>query len=241
MQIAVCDDDRDELAHIASILDDYKRERKASLSYRTFQSATELLSVVKSGDYNLYLLDVLMPAVSGMEAAKEIRGFDQDAEIVFLTSSPEFAVESYRYRAQNYLLKPAAKEQLFPVLDTLLAKEEQRQECLCVKIKTGMARILFQRLAYVEVLGRRVSFHMADGSVREVSATLSEFEDALLSRPEFVRTHRSYLVNLMQAAALTETELTTLSGDKVPVSRQNCARVREAFVEQLFSGRGRGR
>lgn len=234
MQIAVCDDDRDELVRIAAILDAYKREKKVSLCCHAFQSATELLSAAKSGEYALYLLDILMPAVSGMEAAKEIRSFDQDAELVFLTSSPEFAVESYRYRAKNYLLKPAMPEQLFPILDALLAKEEQRQECLCVKTKTGLARILFQRLAYVEVMGRQVSFHLSDGSVREVSATLSEFEDALLSRPEFVRTHRSYLVNLMQAAALTETELTMLSGERVPVSRQNSARVREAFVEQLF-------
>lgn len=241
MQIAICDDDRDELTRISSLLDTYKQEKKGSFCYKTFQSAVELLSGAKSGDYALYLLDVMMPAVSGMEAAKEIRSFDTDAEIVFLTSSPEFAVESYRYRARDYLLKPVAPEQLFSILDALLAKEERPEECLHIKTKTGMARILFQRLAYVEVMGRWVSFHLSDGSVREVSAPLWEFEDALFARPEFVRTHRSYIVNLMQIAELNGAELTMLSGEKVPVSRQNFAKVRDAYVEQLFAGRGYGK
>lgn len=239
MQIAVCDDDPEELMRISSILDDYRQERKASICYRTFRSATELLSTAKSGDYDLYLLDVMMPAVSGMEAARELRGFDQDAALVFLTSSPEFAVESYRYKAQDYLLKPAKREQLFPLLDALLAKRQKPSESLNVKTKTGVARILFERLAYVEVMGRSICFHLSDGSVREAASPLSAFEEALLARPEFVRAHRSFLVNLLQVAELRANELTMLAGDKIPVSRQNYAEVREAYLERLFARRGR--
>lgn len=123
MQIAICDDDQDELGCISSILDTYREERKASIAYHVFYSATELLTTAKSGDYDLYILDVMMPAINGMEAAVEIRSFDQEAEIVFLTSSPEFAVESYKYKAQNYLLKPARREQIFSLMDMLLDVE----------------------------------------------------------------------------------------------------------------------
>ncbi len=237
MLIAVCDDDKNELLRISSILDAYKRERKVSLIYHSFQSAAELLSVARNQGYALYLLDVLMPAITGMEAAREIRGFDQDAELVFLTSSPEFAVESYRYRARDYLLKPVQNDSLFSVLDAIQIKVEKNREGLSVKTKTGVAWIPFERLAYVEVMGRQVYFHLSDGSVREAVAPLSEFENILLSRPGFVRAHRSFLVNLMQAAELNGTDLTTLSGRKIPVSRRNYPQVREAFVEQLFTGK----
>ncbi|MDD3347832.1 LytTR family DNA-binding domain-containing protein, partial [Oscillibacter sp.] len=177
--------------------------------------------------------------VSGMEAAREIRGFDQDAELVFLTASPEFAVESYRYRAQDYLLKPAKREQLFPILNTLLAKRKKPQDGLSVRTKTGVAWILYERLAYVEVVNKWVYFHLSDGSVREAVSPLSAFEEDLLSRPEFVRTHRAYVVNLLQVAELDASGLTTLSGKKVPISRQNYAGVREAYIEQLFENRRR--
>lgn len=235
MHIAICDDDRDELLRISSILDTYKQERKTSISYEAFHSATELLSTAKAGKYDLYLLDILMPGVNGMETAQEIRSFDQDTSIVFLTSSPEFAVQSYRYKAQDYLLKPAKPANIFPLLDILIAKTRKPQDCLGVKTKTGMARILFSDLAYVEVVNKRVYFHMSDGGVREAAASLAEFESILLSRPYFVRTHRSYIVNLLQIGELAGSEAITLSGKKVPISRQNFTKVRDAYIEQLFS------
>lgn len=235
MHIAICDDDRDELLRISSILDTYRQERKASISYQAFYSATELLSTAKAGKYDLYLLDIIMPGVNGMETAQEIRSFDRDTSIVFLTSSPEYAVQSYRYKAQDYLLKPAKAGNIYPLLDTLIVKTRKPQDSLGVKTKNGMARILFEDLAYVEVVNKWVYFHLSDGSVREAAASLAEFECVLLSRPQFVRTHRSYIVNLLQIGELTGREATTLSGKKVPISRQNFIKVRDAYIEQLFS------
>ncbi|MEG0897258.1 MAG: LytTR family DNA-binding domain-containing protein [Ruthenibacterium sp.] len=237
MKIAICDDDKDELLFITSILNTYKQERKASLRYDAFCSAAELLSNAKSGAYDLYLLDVIMPVINGMETAQEIRSFDKDTNIVFLTSSPEFAVQSYQYQAQDYLLKPAQAEQLYALLDTILAKTRNPRESFGVKTKNGMAHILFDDLAFLEVLGRCLYFNLSDGSVREAIAPLAEFEDILLARAEFVRTHRSFIVNLLQTTEFTANELTMLTGKKVPVSRHNYAKVREAYVEQLFAKR----
>ncbi|MEG1869658.1 MAG: LytTR family DNA-binding domain-containing protein [Oscillospiraceae bacterium] len=235
MKIAICDDDKDELIFILSILDTYKQERKISMCCDAFGSATELLSVAKCGAYDLYILDVIMPAINGMEVAQEIRSFDSDTGIVFLTSSPEFAVESYQYKAQDYLLKPAKAEHLYALLDTLFAKTRKPTESIGVKTKSGMARILFDNLVYLEVIGRCLYFHLSDGSVREAIAPLADFESILLARGEFVQIHRSYIVNLLQTSELTINELTTLTGEKLPVSRHNYPKVREAYVSQLFA------
>ncbi|MEG1790576.1 MAG: LytTR family DNA-binding domain-containing protein [Oscillospiraceae bacterium] len=235
MKIAICDDDKDELLYISSIINAYRLERTVSLRCDAFNSATELLSTAKSGSYDLYLLDVIMPAVSGMETAKEIRGFDRDAAIVFLTSSPEFAVESYQYKAQDYLLKPAKAAQIYALLDTLFAKTQKPPDGFGVKTKNGMGRILFDKLVFLEVMGRCLYFHLSDGSVREALASLAEFEDTLLARPEFIRTHRAYIVNLLQVAELNANEAITLTGNRVPVSRKNYSKVREAYIAQLFS------
>ena len=239
MQIAICDDDKDELTQISSMIDTYRQKRCAPVAYKAFYSATELLATVKSGAFDLYLLDVLMPGVNGMEAAREIRELDSDAAIVFLTSSPEFAVESYRYKAQDYLLKPAKAERLCPILDALLEKQKKPAEGLKVKTKNGIANILFERLSHVEVVNKWVYFHLSDGSVRKATASLSEFESTLLARPEFVRVHRAYIVNLWQVAELTAGGIVTLSGKKLLVSRQNYPKVRDAYVEQRFCGGGK--
>ncbi|MDF2838303.1 MAG: response regulator of the LytR/AlgR family [Evtepia sp.] len=234
MHIAICDDDKEELAHITSLLEKYRREHHAALTHQAFHSAVELLSTAKAGDSALYLLDVMMPAVNGMEAAKEIRRFDSETKIVFLTSSPEFAVASYSVKAMDYILKPVSENRLFSVLDELLRDSQKPQEGLSVKVKNGISRILFSRLCYVEVVNKQVYFHLSDNSVREVTARLSEFEQALLARPEFVRTHRSFIVNLFQIDQLVQSKITTQQGKNIPVSRTLYKEVRDAYVRQLF-------
>lgn len=55
---------------------------------------------------DIILLDIVMPLLNGMDTARELRAQDTAVKIIFLTSSPEFALESYEVRAQDYLLKP---------------------------------------------------------------------------------------------------------------------------------------
>lgn len=238
MKIAVCDDDLQELKRISSFLDIYQRERKVPLTYNTFQSATELISNVGSGECSILLLDILMPGINGMQAAHEIRGFDAGVKIVFLSSSPEFAVESYAVKAYDYVLKPVSKDKLFSLLDAVIAEEQKPQEGLTIKTQAGMTRILFSRLAFVEVMNKKVLFHLADGSMLETSSSLAAFESRLMARPEFIKVHRSYIVNLWQVGKLGSRELVTHAGKTVPISRLLRAKVRESYMEHLFVEKG---
>ena len=238
MKIAVCDDDSQELERISALIDTYKRESKVPLTYNTFRSATELISIMGSSYYDILLLDILMPGINGMQAAHEIRAFDAGVKIAFLTSSPEFAVESYAVKAYDYILKPVSKDKLFSILDAVIAEELKPLEGLTVKTQSGITRILFSRLAFVEIMNKKLYFHLADGSVREVSASLASFEEDLLARAEFVKVHRSYIVNLWQVGELGSKELITHAGKTVPISRLLYGKVREAYMRHLFLEKG---
>ena len=238
MKIAVCDDDSQELERISSFIDTYQRESKVPLTYKTFQSVTELISNMGSSDYDILLLDILMPGINGMQAAHEVRAFDAGVKIVFLTSSPEFAVESYAVKAYDYILKPVFKDKLFSILDAVIAEEQKPLEGLTVKTQLGMARILFSRLAFVEIMNKKLYFHLADGGMQEVTGSLAAFEEELLARAEFVKVHRSYIVNLWQVGELGSKELITNAGETVPISRQLYAKVREAYMKHLFLEKG---
>lgn len=101
-----------------------------------------------------------------------------------------------------------------------------------------MVRILFSKLAFVEIMNKKLYFHLADGGVREVSSTLADFEDKLLTRPEFFKVHRSYIVNLWQVVELGSKELITNAGKTVPISRLLYVKVREAYMKHLFLEKG---
>lgn len=240
MYIAVCDDEAAELNAIDALLHAWETERNVPLRRRLFQSVVELLETARRERFTLYLLDVLMPAMNGMSAAHEIRTFDSAAELVFLTSSPEFACESYRVQGLDYLLKPVDRDLLFGLLDRLYRREQRPQDALTVKTSTTILRIPFSELSFVEVMGKRLYFNLAGGDVREVSGSLRTYEELLLSRPEFMRVHRSYIVNMLHTLELSSNHVRTLAGKDIPVSRLLYPQIQKDYMKLLFEGGEKG-
>ena len=235
MYIAVCDDLSAELERVATLLDQWQKERNAALHYRLFNNAVELLDAAQKERFDLYLLDIMMPGVDGLSAAHEIRQKDDAADIVFLTSSPGFAYESYSVHAMDYLLKPVKKDRLWPILDQLLLREQKPAEGLTVKSGATLVRVLFSQLSFVEVSGKHLYFNLTDGTTYEVFGTMREYEPQLLQRQEFARCHRAYIVNLLQVAELSATGIRTFSGKALPVSRSLYKDVQNSYMKVLFT------
>ena len=124
LKIAVCDDNLNELELIRTLLDIYKSDSIQTFTVKCFESSVELASTLRFEKFDIYILDIIMPVMDGLTLAKEIRTFDKAAPIIFLTASPEFAVDSYTVKAFNYLLKPVVKERLSSTCVTLTAHNE---------------------------------------------------------------------------------------------------------------------
>ena len=241
MYLAVCEDQKEDLDTVCSMLDVWEAEHDAAMRRKVFQNAVELLESARRERFTLYLMDVMMPGMTGMEAAQEVRRFDDAAEIVFLSSSPSFAYESYGVRALNYLLKPVEQGKLFALLDFLRLREQKNTEALSLKTSTAFVRVPYTQISYVEVIRKNVYFHMTDGTVREVTGTLKDFEAALLQRPEFMRVHRSYIVNMLQVERLSSAGLCTFRGENLPVSRSLYPQVQKDYWNLLFDRGGTAR
>ena len=237
MYLAVCDDKKEELNAVLSLLDAWQEDRGIPLRRKAYQSAAELLETARQERFTLYLLDVMMPRMDGLEAARRIRQFDDAAEIVFLSTSPGFAYESYGVRALNYLLKPVEGEKLFSLLDQLWLREQKPMEALTLKTATTIIRVPYANISYVEVIGKHVYFHLVDGDTREVTGSLKDFESVLLSRPEFMRVHRSYIVNMFQVEQISSSGLRTFRGENLPVSRLTFPQLQRDYMALLFEQR----
>ena len=234
-RLAVCDDDREELTRVSALLSQYQASRGTILSFDLFRSAMDLLESMRHTAYDAVLLDILMPGPSGMEAAREIRAAALDPKIVFLTSSPEYAVESYAVEAYSYLLKPASADNLFPVLDKLFHAIQKQDALLTLRRPSGVTRLAFSSIVAVEVRNKHLMFYLEDGSELEIPGALSEYEGALLSRPEFIKVHRAFVVNMDGVQSLGSRELTTFDHRTIPISRLLQSQVRTAYLDYLFS------
>ena len=156
IQIAFCDDDQTVLDQLSALLEKYRTQRCIQIQCTAFRSPLDLLAEIEKGvRYDILFLDVIMPAENGITVAKEIRQYDTAVEIIFLTSSTEFAVESYMVGAYFYQLKPIWEESFFRLTDSVIAeccRADQRS--LVLRCKTGISRIELDQLLYCEVLGR---------------------------------------------------------------------------------------
>jgi DNA-binding LytR/AlgR family response regulator len=195
MKIAICDDDKRELLQIRQFVDEFLSNDFAEekIEVHSFESGLELIKQLESGKYfDVFLLDVIMPGITGMELANHIRNTDQASKIIFLTSSPEFAVESYSVDAFNYLLKPVQKDRLFSVLEKAINDNYSgMKKYIIVKTQIGMFKIFMHELIYVEVIGRTIFFHQTNGIAIESISTISKVETILLTDKRFIKPHRS--------------------------------------------------
>lgn len=234
MRIAICDDDEQELARLSELIAKYQLNSGENIDCRSFQNSTDFLCGQKGGEYDLILLDASISGKSGVQAARELRERDRNVEIIFVSSSPEFAVESYSVGAYYYLLKPVEADSLFPLLDRVGSKlSGQEEQGFVLKSRKGVVRVVFSRLEFVEVIDKTVSFHLADKTVYEVTAALADFEEKLLERPEFFKTHRSYLVNFNYIRSIGLNCVETTNGHDIPVSRQRRNSLQDAYMQFL--------
>ena len=174
--IAICDDEDGQRLEIAKLLGEYRAARpEAKLRETAFSSSVALLEQVrKTGGFDLYLLDVIMPEQDGIALGLELRELDRGAVIIYLTSSPDYAVESYRARAFYYLLKPVERERFFAVLDEAMELiRRERDTTVPVKTKDGLQMLPVRAIQYGERAERCAVYMLADGSRVTTSTVFS--------------------------------------------------------------------
>lgn len=238
MKIAVCEDNERELARLTRLIAEYKADHKLNPICHSFNNGTDFLHNMKGGEYDLVLLDVLMPGISGIQVAQELRRIDKNVRLIFISSSSEFAVESYSVGAYYYLLKPTDAGSLFPLLDKVRNElSVQDKHDLVLRNRESVIAISFAQLEYVEVVNKTVSFHLSDGVVHELASTLSAFEKKLLDRPAFFKPHRSYIINLNYVQTIGTNCVVMKSGHNIPVSRLLRGLLLDAYMHFVFSSK----
>lgn len=237
LKIAVCDDDKQSLEQLCSLLEKYRVSHLPELRYTPFSGAFGLLSAMECGQhFDLAILDVLMPHTNGIQLAEEIRRRDEGMEIVFLSASREYAVGSYTVRARNYLLKPVDQQKFFAMMDqTISVMNPGSQRSLWVRDKDGgISRIAHSRLVYCEVIRKEIVFYLSDGHRIICTKSLVELVKDLGDDESFFQPHRSYLVNMDYVQRVTKNQLILTDGKTIPISRAKSAQTMEAFINHSF-------
>lgn len=234
LRIAVCDDEENQRNQTAALLDMYFRFRPSlNGQVETFQSGSALLA--RSEDargFDLYVLDILMPELSGIDTGRRLRALGEGGEIVYLTSSNDFAADSYDVRAFFYLLKPVEEGTLFQVLDGAVEKlNRRRSSAIVVTTVDGPRRILLERIRYVERMGRRMRYYCTDSTVdsQTIRVSFREMVAPLLADKRFFLCGASFVLNFQHVTGVNGQAALLDSGQTVTLPRTAAADFKKAW------------
>ena len=237
IEIALCDDIAEDIYVVKSFAERFASEHtEFPVHLSEFTSALELLRHHENNSgFDLYLLDVLMPEMSGIQLAQTLRSRGEHAEIVFLTTSRDYAVDAFSVFAGGYLLKPLCKENFDKTMLSSFQKlEQEKSTALTVKIKDGIRRVPLGQIVMIESFNHIREITISDGSVLETSATLSELFEQLKEHSNFYMPHRSYIANLDNSVGIVHYDLLMLGNRRIPISKNQFAMVQEVVQNYFF-------
>lgn len=239
MKIAICDDNKTELLQVEAIVQAFADQKQllCPISFHSFSNGNDLfLFTQKFGGFDLVILDIIMPGLNGIDVAAKLRAHSDHCRIIFLTSSPEFAVDSYKVKAYYYLLKNSFGEELPALLNRVMDEiTEETTSSIMVKEKGKWTRVPLGSIRYVESVNHTVHFHLQKKGAIFSFGSLNEYHELLLADKRFVKCHKSYIVNMQYVASITGKDFVLDEDVFVPVSRKMYPQVKDAYFDYFFT------
>lgn len=202
IKIAICDDELEWRERTAEQIAEYfEKYTDIPVRISAFSACEEVLeSVALDGGYDIYVIDIIMPEENGIVLAEKLRENNDNGIIIFLTTSRDFAVDSYSVDAFNYLLKPINTESLYAVLKKASDKIQKRcTKSILVKTKYDTKRLNFDDIYYVELVRKSLCFHMVNGETVVSTSQRISFMEAvaqLFTDDRFAPCGASFAINM---------------------------------------------
>lgn len=182
----------------AETLKDYTRRAvemvNETCEITVFNNAVDFLDGYR-GNFDIVFMDIELPDINGMDAAKKLRLLDESVVLIFVTNMAQFAVGGYAVDAMDFMVKPVSYENVCIKISRAIKKiEGKREEKLVLPGKSGVTVIMIPQIRYVEIMNHRLTFFTTQGTVAAVGS-LSKIEEKLAGF-NFSRCNNYSLVNL---------------------------------------------
>ena len=237
MNIVICDDNMRDRVQLRQTLERWMALNNEQASYAEFDTTAKLLRYYKEGnEAAVIFMDIFMQNMNGVETAGELRNQGCTACLVFISSSPEFAVDGYQVHASDYIVKPVTYEAVSNAMvnclfKTKLPSDELLENIVSCVLDHKEIVIPQASINYVEIFNRILLIHCADGSQYNSYGTIKELLEKL-NRKLFIYPNRSFIINMNYIAEMSPRRCILKNQTIVLISRLNSQAVRESY--QLF-------
>lgn len=236
MKIAIVDDNEDDRKRlqeeIKKICDNKSRK---DFEITEFFSGEDFINLIEKNEnkkyFDIVFLDIYMNGITGIETAKKLRETDNQSKIIFITTSNEFASESYEVKAYDYLIKPFSKERILRTIERIFEDEKNNKESIGIICPSGKSNIF---LLYTTFSGHYVTIYLIDRNKIQLRCTQKNFEACIQEHKELIQCFKGIVVNITKVDGLEEDRFKLINKEYVPISRRKYAEVKKSYTDYLI-------
>lgn len=232
--VAVVEDDDNAVARLRACLERYERTHEGvRFNVTVFGEPTAFLDPYKPV-WDIVFMDIEMPNMDGMEAARRLRVLDSETILVFVTNMAQFAAKGYEVDALDYIIKPFAYPDFERKLGRAIAIREEESAAVMIMQRGGTRRVLLRDIEYIEVRDHSLIYHTESGIVTG-SGSLQDVVDKIGQRG-FLRCSKAFVVNIRHIVAVQGNDLTLGGGETIAIGRT----YKKTFMTELAAGMADG-
>lgn len=235
INVVMCDDNADDLKMLCGLTDEYITLRGLYGETFCFSAPEEVLRYsenVGDDDVIIYLLDVIMAGVDGIELGRKIRERDKSSAVIYISASREYSLDAFSVHAFSYLIKPYSREKLFSELDEVLNHVETGARKLTIKTVDRTVVKPLSDIVAVEYFDHRLIFHLTNGETIGSIYRKPRFDvqvEELIKTGAFLKVSASFLVNCQNIQGIKADEFIMCDGSRYKITRKYIA-ARQQYI-----------
>ena len=233
IKIAICDDEKEFRSAAEQMLKLYTADKGVQFGVDIFGVSSELMDATEKGTiYDIYLLDIYMPGITGMSIATELRSRSVKSPVIFLTSSTDHALEAFGVDATHYLLKPYTEDSFYVGMDKAMQSiASHKNDSVILKVDNDYRSIPVSKLIYCEAEDKYQRLYLENGERLLVRISGTELYKLLSEFDSFYHCGRAHIINLNHISRVTQSGAEFKNGMQLNLPHTVLAGLRSAFFD----------
>ncbi len=243
LNIAICDDSHEQQGLIERAIEKYfKTHGGCPVQVTCYDNPLLFLEALdQNGGYDILLLDIFMPGINGTEVAKEVRKRKDKTEIVFLTTSDDFAVTAFSLKAAHYLVKPFTQTEFDEAMNRAMESFE-RVKVLKISFRLtggGVKTVDIDDILYIENYKHEQQVQLKDADVLSIRETMNSLQEQLdeLCPHQFLTPYKGYIVNLKAVHSVEPDCMKLHRNISIPIARRSFREMTDKYFAYAFGGK----
>lgn len=231
VNVAIVEDETVCADRLECFLRRYGREKDVDFNIARFTDGDAVVEGY-SGDIDIIFMDIQMKFMDGMSAAEEIRRFDPNVTIIFVTNMTEYAIKGYEVGALDYVLKPVEYHSFSRKLNRAVSKLGKKEDLISIPAERGVRKLELKQIFYIEIKDHSLFYHTEDEVIRARGrGSMKELESEMASKG-FFRCNSCYIVNMAHVDKIKD-YICTVGKEEIQISRARKKPFMDALIKYI--------